>query len=311
MGYNLGSFNIRDFNYGNKSSDGEELKRDFQLIADIIIKEKFDIVAIQEVNSESALNHLKDILNKKKNVNMEWAKDYSGKAASASETRDPEGYGFLWNIKRVKLLDIPGKVNPTFYKCAGAKTGLLRLPYYARFTTKGLLGGSYMELRVVNVHIKDAMKEEDRIKEFNTLIQQVLPRICDHQRFESMPAYTFLMGDYNLRLDKGERAEIRINGITSTNYTGKWRHYKTVQEEKTSLKLPKDQTEFNECYASNYDHFTYEMNLIEKMKLDSKRIEPLSKYFNEEETIVGKLASYRKKVSDHVPISLAINLTMK
>ena len=42
MSYLIGSFNIRDFNLSNKSSDGEDVKRDFGKIAEIIIKENFD-----------------------------------------------------------------------------------------------------------------------------------------------------------------------------------------------------------------------------------------------------------------------------
>ena len=127
MSYLIGSFNIRDFNFSNKSSDGEEVKRDFGKIADIIIKENFDIVAIQEVNAEIAIKHLTYILNKKRDFLHEWDYDFSGKAATT--INDPEGYGFVWNKKRFRLLELPNKNNPTYYNCAGGKT-LLRPPYY-------------------------------------------------------------------------------------------------------------------------------------------------------------------------------------
>ncbi len=68
MSYLIESFNIRDFNFSNTSSDGENVKRDFNKIADIIIKENFDIVAIQEINAEIAIKHLTDILNMHKNL---------------------------------------------------------------------------------------------------------------------------------------------------------------------------------------------------------------------------------------------------
>ena len=68
MSYHIGSFNIRDFNYSNQSSDGEKLKRDFDKIAEIIINEKFDVVAVQEVNSRSAIEHLTNVLNRRKNL---------------------------------------------------------------------------------------------------------------------------------------------------------------------------------------------------------------------------------------------------
>ena len=64
MSYRIGSFNIRDFNITNTQSD----ERDFDLIAEIIVKEQFDVVAIQEVNAERAIKHLEAKLNQRKNV---------------------------------------------------------------------------------------------------------------------------------------------------------------------------------------------------------------------------------------------------
>ena len=310
MSYLIGSFNIRDFNLSNNSSNGEELKRDFNKIADIIIQEKFDIIAIQEINAEIAIKYLTNILNKKKQDYFhKWEYDYSGKAGIY--INDPEGYGFIWNAERFKLLKIPRKNNPTYYNCAGGKM-ILRPPYYGRFSARGMKGGSNFELRIVNVHIRDSARETERIEEFDVLVKQVLPRICDHQELpegnEIMPAYTFLAGDYNLRLDKGDKAVIRIESITPTNYTGRNRYYKTVQEEKTSLKLAREQAEIEECYANNYDHFTYELDLIKKLKLNPERIETLGKYFSEETSPGEKLKAYRTKVSDHVPIKLSIDL---
>ncbi len=263
MAYKIGSFNIRDFNLANSSSDGEPVKRDFELIANIIIKEGFDIVAVQEVNAPIALKVLTNILNRNKNLMKEFECDASNKAATT--INDPEGYGFIWNSKRIKLMEIQNKQNPSFYEYAGGGS-VLRRPYYARFTTRGMVGGVNAEIRVVNVHIRDSKDERERIEEFNILVKQVMPRICDHQGLqkngEAMPSYTFLAGDYNLRLDKGERSLIKIESITCTNYTGKNRYYKTVQEEKTSLKKPDEQATIPDCYANNYDHFTSVARLV-------------------------------------------------
>ncbi len=312
MSYLIGSFNIRDFNFSKTSGDGDAVKRDFSKIAEIIIKENFDIVAIQEVNAEIAIKHLTDVLNRRKNYLHEWDYDFSGKAATT--INDPEGYGFIWNTKRFHLLELQNKNNPTYYNYAGGKS-LLRPPYYARFTTRGIRGGSNFELRIVNIHIQDSKDERERIEEFNILVKQVLPRICDHQEVsvhnEIMPAYTFLAGDYNLRLDKGDRAIVRIESITPTNYTGRNRYFKTVQEEKTSLRQAGEQETIDDCYANNYDHFTYEMELIRKLFLDTERVEPLTKYFPEEGTPGEMLGAYRKKVSDHVPIKMSIDLKGK
>lgn len=308
MGYHIGSFNIRDFNFSNQSRDGEKIGRDFEKIAEIIIKEKFDVVAIQEVNAEIAIKHLTNVLNKNKNLTIEW--EYCYGAPLPGKTKDPEGYAFIWNNKRLRLLEVPRNNNPRLYQDAGGLS-LLRPPFYARFTARGMFGGSNFELRLLNVHIRDAVKGEDRIKEFDVLVKQILPRCCDHQEVsmagEIMPAYTFILGDYNICLNKEARAQFRVDSITESAYTGKRRYYKTVQEEPTSLRMPGNQKTIEECYANNYDHFTYEINLIEKMRLSERRVEGLS-YYKSEKCPLEQLERYRKSVSDHVPICMEIDL---
>ena len=49
MGYKIGSFNLRNLGLAAMGSSNE---RDLKLIARIIRKEKFDVVALQEVLSE-------------------------------------------------------------------------------------------------------------------------------------------------------------------------------------------------------------------------------------------------------------------
>lgn len=310
MSYHIGSFNIRDFNFSSESKSGESIKRDFDKIAEIIVSEKFDVVAIQEVNSKIAIEHLTDVLNRRKNLMREYEFSYGENMPTHS--KDPERYGFIWNSKRLRLLNIPGKINPTYYTNAGG-VNLQRPPYYARFTARGMLGGSNFELRLVNIHILDAAKEADRIEEFDVLLKKVLPRICDHQELpllgEMMPAYTILTGDYNIVLNKGPRAEIRIDSITKTNYTGKNRYFKTVQEQPTSLRMANNQKTVEECYANNYDHFSYEYDLLQKLKLsEACRVDALEKYFKDSNTPEEKLKAYREKVSDHVPIGMNLDL---
>ena len=316
MSYNIGSFNLRDFNLSKESTDdtGEKLKRNFDKIADIIVREKFDVMALQEINSEFALNYLVRLLNKQKNLLRTYESAFGEDMPIQKGAHDPERYGFIWNAKRLRLIQPRRGTNPSYYQNAGA-LGLIRPPYYARFSARGMFGGTNFELRVINTHIKDATREEDRIKEFDVLVKQVLPRICDHQEIsengETMPSYTFLMGDYNLALNKSERAIYKIETVTMTSYTGKTRGYRTVQEEPTTLKLPNCQTSVEECYANNYDHFTYEIGengLEKKLMLFPQRVEALTKYYKEEEQSVEKLRKYRTEISDHVPIKLTIDL---
>lgn len=312
MSYIIGSFNLRDFNFANESSDGasEKLQRNFEKIARIIIDEKFDVVALQEINAPLPLEYLTQLINRYKTPLSEYACCFGANMPMKNTSRDPERYGFIWNAKRLRLIKPRRGTNPGYYENAGA-LGLIRPPYYARFTARGMLGGANFELRIVNTHIRDASKEEDRIKEFDVLVRQVLPRICDHQEIsedgEFMPSYTFLMGDYNLALNKSERSIYKIETVTTTNYTGRKRLYRTVQEERTTLKLPNNQVSIEECYANNYDHFTYEIDLDKKLMLVPQRVEALSKYYESGASLSEKLKDYRAEVSDHVPIRLTVD----
>lgn len=312
MSYHIGSFNLRDFNFSNTSSDGsqEKLKRNFEKIAKIIIEEKFDVVALQEINAPLPLEYLTRILNASKTPLREYDYRFGADMPHKQGFKDPERYGFIWNTKRLRLIKPRRGANPGYYENAGA-LGLIRPPYYGRFTARGMLGGSNFELRIVNTHIRDASREEDRIKEFDVLVKQVLPRICDHQEIsedgEIITAYTFLMGDYNLELNKSERSIYKIKAVTTTNYTGRTRGYRTVQEELTSLKQPNDQESIEDCYASNFDHFTYEVDLDTKLVLIPQRIEPLNKYYSGTADPADKLKEYRAEVSDHVPIKLTVD----
>jgi endonuclease/exonuclease/phosphatase family metal-dependent hydrolase len=299
---------MRDLNYANKASDGEKLKRDFDKIAEIIAKEDFDIVGLQELNSESALKHLNMILNRNyKNRTHNYECVFGD--GMPTHSSDPERYGFIWNAEKFRLLHVKRGTNPGYYTNAGG-LDVIRPPYYGRFTARGMLGGSNFELRLINIHIRDANKKNDRIKEFDILVKQVLPRICDHQDItedgEIMPSYTFLLGDYNLCLNQG--AVWKIEPITMTSYTGRQRRFETVQKEKTSLRQVGDQKCIEDCYSQDYDHFTYEDELLLKLKLKSERVEALSEYFAVEKDASQKLKSYREKVSDHVPIKLTIDL---
>ena len=313
MAYCIGSFNLRDFNFSNTARDnsGEIMKRDCEKIAKIIIEENFDILALQELNAPLPLKNLVNILNNHKNRSRAYSFSFGENMPVQLFSRDPERYGFIWNNKRVRLLKTKRNNNPCYYSNAGA-ISLIRPPYYARFTTRGMLGGTNFEIRIVNTHIRDATREEERILEFNTLVKQVLPRICDLQELsedgEFMPSYTFLMGDYNLSLNKSERSIYKIEKITPTNYTGKWRSYNTIQNMPTTLRLPNNQSFIEECYANDYDHFTYETDLDLKLIITPQRVEPLIKYFKDSNDVESKLKSYRTEISDHVPIKMIVDL---
>lgn len=311
MSYSIGSFNLRDFNFSNVSTDvlKEGIERDFNLIARIIIEEELDVVAVQEINDSKPLEYLIGYLNRYKSPWREYKCCCGDKMSNQRGGHDPERYGFIWNSKRLRLLKIKTG-NFKYYRDVDANP-LIRPPYYARFTARGMLGGANFELRIINTHIVGAAYTSEKIREFNILVKQILPHICDFQELsedgEFMPAYTFLAGDYNLSLNKSEQAIYKIETITETKCTGKIRRYRTVQNLPTTLRQPKDQLLIEECYANDYDHFTYETDLDSKLILGVQRVEVLDKYFADIKQPVEKLRQYRSKVSDHVPVKLVVN----
>ena len=347
MGYVIGSFNLRDFNLQAKTRDcklvseqgTKEVSRKFEKIADIIIGEKFDVVAIQEANAEIAIKHLTTLLNRRKNMLMEW--DYrfdtpraprSARHNVTSRYKDVEGYAFIWNIKRLSLLEVKNKDNPRIinqYKIKDVigQTDLLRDPYFIRLTAKGIYGGSFFEIRLVNTHIRYAKSSLDnfcmdspkqmRINEFKMLVEDVLTHCTDLRTGENMPAYTFLLGDYNLCLSNS------ITGIreeTKVAAKGYNRTFKTVQEKATSLKKPcerediRDENEDEDdnlvmlleedYYANNYDHFTYEAKYEKQIQLNSSRVDAVDIYYRQENNSQTRLKMYRAEISDHVPIKM-------
>ena len=103
------------------------------------------------------------------------------------------------------------------------------------------------------------------------------------------------------------RIEYYVGDADSVRIKVFLRGYRTVQDEKTTLKLPNNQSTVEECYANNYDHFTYETDLDNKLIIIPQKIEVLRKYYQSFGTPEKMLEGYRTEVSDHVPIRLKID----
>ena len=73
----------------------EKIKKDLDKIANIISKEHFDIVAMQEVFDEKTMNMILQRLGRQ--WQGAWAKPNSRSAQAA------EGYAFIWNTDRIML----------------------------------------------------------------------------------------------------------------------------------------------------------------------------------------------------------------
>lgn len=312
MGYVIGSFNMLKMNLQHN----KESAKDFRKIAAIIKREGFDVVALQEVLNESVLKQrLLPALGMR-----EW--DGCWLSPDPYTSSSNEGYAFIWRKKRLRLVDTDS--NPQIYQRAGSGVGdgrLIRPPMIARFTPSGLPGGCNFELRLINTHIifgkpaglERTLSDHDLRRAELKVLSETVYRLFSSKRYgDNMPAYTILMGDYNLCISgPGPKIAEEIP-ITSK------RRLKTVQTHKTTVKSPDknapdsmlpgflqvivDRMEETDHYAHNYDHFSYELTLEEKLGLTSSRVDALAKYYGND------LDAYRREVSDHVPIKLILNL---
>lgn len=204
----IGSFNCRHL---GKASAG---KKDLTLIAQMINGEKFDVVALQELHGKEALKLLLDTLNHESLNRAEWAGE------ADTEVSD---YGFVWNAKRLRkvetIVDGAKRVyQPTIYKQYRLDRSLgqkkfVRNPYYARFEPC-FLGALPIELRLINTHIRFSKGKDGEVdnspsavamrqNEFAVLSRALFPSIEDKRYGNNKPAYTILLGDYNLNLPRG------------------------------------------------------------------------------------------------------------
>ena len=327
MSYVIGSFNIRDFN----------TTKAFDKLAQIILSENMDVVGIQEVNSRMAVEMLvKELNNRGRNIMTEWKGNFPAYPRSRDESG--ESYAFVWNDRRLSLADTGQKENPRLIeefviRGVPGQRELVRNPYFARFTASGHIGGSNFEIRLINTHIRSSKgsrdvdcldtKEKMRMNELDLLVKEILPFCGDIRSGNNMPAYTFLLGDYNLCLDAGIGMKYMISEITEGNQKTWKRYYRTVQDLPTSLKKPindnsviddedvgvAQMTEYGDYYSQNYDHFTYDTRLDDKMSIRSERVEAVDKAYPKEQDKQERLKQYRAKISDHVPIKITIDLT--
>ena len=150
MAYKIGSFNMFKFSFQSDS----EIRKDFTKLSRIIRDNRFDIIALQEVFSPNALGRLLDYLGR-----FEWDGVWDSPTSSSSIAA--EGYGFIWNKRRMRLAvtPLPDGTEKTFrphiynqYRVDRrlGQTQLIRNPYYARFEP---LDGSFCEIRLINTHI--------------------------------------------------------------------------------------------------------------------------------------------------------------
>lgn len=322
MKYRFGSFNMN--NMGMSAMTG----RDFDRIAEIIKRENLDVVALQEILSEGkALEKLLEDRVKYclKDWNVCWAKPPESSDIQKTKDNREEGYAYIWNTKRLALASsVTPKGKRDFEpriideELRDVKSKFARTPYYARFVP---VNGGFFEFRLINVHLhfgdNTIAEIEKRREEYDYLIDTVYPSISKERRYgNNRPAYTIVMGDYNLNLlmpagkSRGD-AENRINKntlIEGEKTVGDQR-IKTVQYELTTLKRPgtdeaADDGNQNRGYSQNYDHFSFDVGMLEQdgVRYKYKRIDAVRKYYNDD------FENYHMKISDHVPIVLELSI---
>lgn len=308
VGYKIGSFNM--FKYQAYLS-GDEIKKDLDKIADIIISETFDIVALQEIFSELAMKNLLSRLGS--NWTGRWAKPNSRTAQAA------EGYAFIWNTKRIKLAEsqtASGKriYYPRIYDkytvdCGKNEKELVRNPYFARFNPIN----TFFEIRLINIHIMFSGNKDNNIiqlsdaemrkNEFDILVKRIYGKETDKRYGNNMPAYTIILGDYNLNLKREWTKSPYVDEIIEITEGQDVKRVRTVQDQLTTLKQTTNNLgEQVRGYANNYDHFSYDENRFADVIVKSQKIDSVRKYCNDD------FERHRKEVSDHVPISLNLEL---
>ena len=219
MSYRIASFNMKNFSLATD--------KDLNRIAAIIKEGNFDIVAMQEVLAagrpisgipvQNKMAFEKSLIGR---LGQEWNSFWGDPRTSSrfypylGKDSRGEGYAFLWNTKRIELMNVPN--NPRIFR--NYKTdfgsGALRLardPLYGRFRVKR----SKIELRLITTHIIFGKPDEDNMKtsfdgsaialrqhEFDVLAGNIYKRVSDYRKdAEPTVPYTLILGDYNLNLE--------------------------------------------------------------------------------------------------------------
>ena len=264
MSYIIGSFNVRSLRTCSPSQ-----------LAKIIIEEQYDILALQELKSPEALRSL---------LKYNLPDYYEG-----SNDEQMWEYGYIWNSKRFSECSKYG--GPDIFSQYRSTNPLSRDPYYGRFTPCGLLGGAFFEIRLVNIHLHHGGNNSSdnlikRIEEFKTVTSDIYDSISKKCYGNHMPAYTIVLGDYNLSCVICEQQR-----ETSITYL-----VETEQTDKTTLSSTKDEL------VNDYDHISYSKKRFEGTEITIQRVDSVRKYANSDFDL------HRKEISDHVPIKLELIL---
>jgi endonuclease/exonuclease/phosphatase family metal-dependent hydrolase len=315
MAYKLGSFNMYKFQ-AYRADDN--IRKELDKISNIILSEKFDILAMQEIFDKCPMDMILTRLGP--NWKGAWDKPNSKSVQAA------EGYAFIWNTNRIQLAEsitASGKrtYSPRIYKQyrIDRKAGqqeLVREPFYGRFKPKN----ENYEIRIINTHImfsssrsineiesEEFVQKSDvemRKNELDILIRSIYAKENSWRYGNNLPSYTVLMGDYNLNIKRVWTKWPYLEEVIEIN-DGKYTYkVRTVQDQLTTVK---NRSRLNpdepvRGYANNYDHFSYDEERFSDLHPKVKRIDSVRKYCDDD------FEKHKKEISDHIPISLEIDL---
>jgi hypothetical protein len=143
-----------------------------------------------------------------------------------------------------------------------------------------------------------------RKNELDILIRNIYSKENTWRYGNNLPAYTILLGDYNLNLKRKWTNSPYLEEvivIEDNNYTYKVR---TVQDQLTTIK---NRSRLNpeepvRGYANNYDHFSYDDDRFSDLHPKVMRVDSVRDYCNDD------FERHRKEISDHIPIVMEIDL---
>lgn len=297
MSYKIGSFNCLNLGMG--------ASKDTRKFADIIINEGFDIIALQEIKGPLALKRIQTLL----------PPYWKGAADIECGVND---YAFLWNSRRFDLANadesgISRVYQPRIYKQykidrKAGQTDLIREPYYARFFP---VGGAapYIEIRLINTHIRFTKGSDPepntpgavgmRRNEFDILTRAIYAKEADKRYGNNRPAYTILLGDYNLNLPSSKATSPYLIESFQIEDGRSSKIITTVQHDLTTLSKADNNTDNdNNTFSNNYDHFTFDINGFSDVVVSCNRVNTVEKYCENNQEI------HIKDISDHVPIKM-------
>lgn len=295
LSYKIGSFNCLNF--------GRNSDKDLNIFINIIMKENFDIIALQEIKGPQALNRILSHLP-------------SGKWDGIADTISND-YAFIWNKNRICLAkseeDTSRIYQPRIYRQykvnrKEGQTKLIRDPYYARFFPIGP-AAPFMELRIINCHIRFTKNDnlfenigtaQMRRNELNVLTKAIYAKESDKRYGNNRPAYTILLGDYNLNCKDSLATFPYLEEIIEIQDGNIIKKVITKQNQLTTLKSQIQQNE--NPLVNNYDHFSFDVDRFNGTKIDCERIDAVELYCN------NNYEKYKKSVSDHLPIKMELNL---